>query len=208
MISNIVDDFFNRKTHPVELDELKKNTVKILFFGRIRSYKGVEYLVRAVEGLLRSRRQVQLILAGEGQIYFDCSAIRDNLVLINRYIANSEVSAIFSASDIVVLPYTGASQTGVVSLAYYHARPVIGSRTGGIPELIEEGKTGFLVPREDAQALEEKITYLVEHPGILKEMGEAAREYYRAHYSFEALSRELLKVYHTIAADTAAEKEA
>jgi len=234
MVSNVVEDFFDRKTAihgpsplplspwgrgqgegrsfspvlqgkpgtgcwPVELDGLKDNTVKILFFGRIRSYKGVEYLVRAVEGLLRSHSQVQLILAGDGQIYFDCSAISDNLILINRYIDNSEISPIFTTSDIVVTPYTGASQTGIISLAYFHSKPVIGTRTGGIPELIEDGKTGFLVQKEDSRALEEKIKYLVEHPGVIKEMGKAAREYYSSHYSFEALRGELLTMYRAIA---------
>ena len=211
MVSNVVDDFFDCKTAtrqrqgkpgkvcwPVELDGLRDNTVKILFFGRIRTYKGVEYLVRAMESLLRSHSQVQLILAGEGQIYFDCSAIKDSLILINRYISNSEISPIFTASDIVVIPYTGASQTGIISLAYFHSKPVIGTRTGGIPELIEDGKSGFLVQKEDAQALEEKIRYLVEHPEVIKEMGKAAREYYRSHYSFEALSGELLAVYRTL----------
>jgi glycosyltransferase involved in cell wall biosynthesis len=231
MVSNVVEDFFDDSKAaarpnpplppfkkgefmlqgkpgtgrwPVELDGLKDNTVKILFFGRIRSYKGVEYLVRAVEGLLRSHTQIQLILAGEGQLYFDCSAIKDNLILINRYISNSEISPIFTASDVVVTPYTGASQTGIISLAYFHSKPVIGTRTGGIPELIEDGKTGFLVQKEDSQALEEKIQYLVEHPGVIKEMGEAAREYYRSHYSFEALRGELLTVYRTIAGGNSA----
>jgi glycosyltransferase involved in cell wall biosynthesis len=224
MVSNVVEDFFDCKTAthpapplppfkkgdlmlqgkhgercwPVELDGLRNNTVKILFFGRIRVYKGVDYLVWAMERLLRSHSPVQLILAGEGQIYFDYSAIKDSLILINRYISNSEISPILTASDIVVIPYTSASQTGIISLAYFHSKPVIGTRTGGIPELIEDGKTGFLVQKEDSQVLEEKIRYLVEHAEVRKEMGKAAREYYRSHYSFEALSGELLAMYRTL----------
>ncbi|MEW5804430.1 MAG: glycosyltransferase family 4 protein [bacterium] len=202
MVSNVVEDFTDHKTPagtppcwPPELDGLKRNTVKILFFGRIRSYKGVEYLIQAADRLLRSGSEVQLILAGEGQIYCDCSSIRDNLVLINRYISNAEVSTIFTASDVVVLPYTGASQTGVISIAYFHSRPVIGTRVGGIPELIEDGKTGFVVRPKDSLALEEKIRSLVEHRETIKEMGKAARGYYDSHYSPEALSRELLHIY-------------
>ncbi|MEW6381813.1 MAG: glycosyltransferase family 4 protein [bacterium] len=200
MVSNIVEDFFSHPTRPAELDSLKSGTIRILFFGRIRPYKGVEYLIRAVEMLsARFPDRIQLILAGEGRLYFDYSSVKDKLVLINRYIGNSEVSPIFTASDFVVLPYTNATQTGVISLAYFHAKPVIGTRVGGIPELIEDGKTGFLVQKEEPGALEEKIGYFVEHPQVMKEMGEAAREYYHTHYSFEALGRELFTIYRTIA---------
>ncbi|MCL6582308.1 MAG: glycosyltransferase family 4 protein [bacterium] len=197
MISNVIEVPSEQKIWPAELDSLKSDLVKILFFGRIRSYKGIEYLIGALGRLFQVgfHDRIQLIIAGEGRLYCDYSAIRDRVVLINRYIENSEIGPIFTASDFVVLPYTAATQTGIVSLAYFYAKPVIGTRVGGIPELIVDGKTGFLIRAKDIHALEEKIRYLVENPQKVKEMGKAAKEYYHAHYSFESLGRELSKIY-------------
>lgn len=196
MVSNVVDEFCTRKTQPKELANLQDNThIKILFLGRIRPYKGVEVLLRAVEGLSKSHYKLQLIVAGEGKIYFDCQSVRDSLLLINRYIDNSEVSALFNASDFVVLPYRSATQSGILSLSCFFSKPVIATAVGGIPELIIDGKTGFLVQPGDAYALENKIRYFIEHPADIKRMGKQAREYYQAHYSFEALSKELWTIY-------------
>lgn len=214
MVSNVVmEGSADQKTWPRELDILKDAAIKMLFFGRIRPYKGVKYLIEALRRLSQSgfRDRMQLIIAGEGQLYCDYSSIKDQVVLINRYIGNSEIGSIFSSADFVVLPYTSATQSGIISLAYYYARPVIGTRVGGIPELIADGKTGFLVQPEDATALEEKIRFLMEHPQEMKEMGRAAGKYYCDHYSFTALRSQLLDMYRHVVTEstsvTAGKKE-
>jgi len=203
MVSNIVEDFFKKGTRTSELAALKDSSyTKVLFFGRIRPYKGIEFLVQAVERLLKFHYKVQLILAGEGNIYFDYQSVEDHLILINRYIDNSEIHAIFSVSDIVVLPYVSATQSGIVSLSYYYSKPIIATNVGGIPELIMNGKTGFLVQAGNPHSLEEKMRYLMENPIKMREMGKQAKIYYNRHYSFEALSQELFTIYRTVKAYT------
>ncbi|HEY3297251.1 MAG TPA: glycosyltransferase, partial [Armatimonadota bacterium] len=70
---------------------------------------------------------------------------------------NESVELYFAAADIVVLPYRSATQSGVVQVAYNFVRPVIVTEVGGLPEAVEQGKTGLLVPPEDPEALAQAI---------------------------------------------------
>jgi glycosyltransferase involved in cell wall biosynthesis len=77
------------------------------------------------------------------------SAVR----IVDRYIPNEEVETYFRAADVVVLPYTSATQSGIAQIALSFERPVIVTRVGGLPEAVREGETGFVVPPNDSQAL-------------------------------------------------------
>jgi glycosyltransferase involved in cell wall biosynthesis len=69
------------------------------------------------------------------------------------YVANEDVGVRFSASDLVVLPYRSATQSGIVQVAYQLERPVLCTRVGGLEEMITDGETGLLVPPGDEKAL-------------------------------------------------------
>lgn len=134
----------------------------ILFFGYIRKYKGLDVLLRAMEQLPGDHL---LLVAGE--FYDDRRryemALRlldqqGRLILIDRYVANEEVPLFFSAADLMAAPYLSATQSGVIQVAHGFGLPVVASRVGGIPEVIEEGKTGFLVNAGDSRELAEKIS--------------------------------------------------
>ena len=71
----------------------------------------------------------------------------------DRYIPNEEVGLYFCASDLVVLPYLSATQSGIVKVAYHYNRPVIVTRVGGLPEAVPEGRCGYVVPPADPRAL-------------------------------------------------------
>jgi glycosyltransferase involved in cell wall biosynthesis len=135
-----------------------------LFFGRVEAYKGLRYLLDACE-ILRSRgHDFRLIVAGSGS---DLEQHRrrigasDWVELIDRYIGAAELPDLFRRASAVVLPYTDATQSGVCTLAFAFARPVVATRTGDVPEVVINGETGLLVPPRDAQALADAMAKLL-----------------------------------------------
>lgn len=131
----------------------------LLFFGYIREYKGLEFLLQAME-LLNPEEGYHLLVVGE--FYDNKEKYRTvmnkllkkgQLTLIDKYVRNEDVFNYFSASDIVIAPYIRATQSGVIQIAYGFLKPVIAARVGGIPEVVIDGQTGYLVPPADAEAI-------------------------------------------------------
>ncbi len=136
---------------------------RILFFGYVRKYKGLEYLLRAMPLVLK---ELDVRLAVVGEFYEDIEiysrlvaelGLRESVALIDRYVPNEEVGRYFSQADLVVLPYVTATQSGIIQIAYSFGIPVVTTNVGGLPEVVEEGTTGYLVPPKDASALAQAI---------------------------------------------------
>ena len=135
----------------------------LLFFGLIRQYKGLGVLIDAMT-LLSGRLSCQLVIAGEfyddktkylAQI--DAAGLSESVRVVDEYIANEDVADYFLASNVVVLPYLSATQSGIVQIAFGMATPVITTDVGGLPEAVDHGKTGFIVPSNDSKALADAI---------------------------------------------------
>ena len=148
--------------------ELKIATKKVLlFFGLIRKYKGLDILINAMEKINTELEDYTLLIVGEcyenkGK-YTDLikkAGITDNVQCHYYFVPDNEVGKYFSASDVVVLPYKTASQSGIVQIAYHFNTPVIVSNVGGLPEIVDEGKTGYCVePSPNAFAKAIKAFY-------------------------------------------------
>jgi glycosyltransferase involved in cell wall biosynthesis len=133
----------------------------LLFFGYIRRYKGLDLLLRAMPAI-RERTGARLVVLGE---FYEDRAPYDRLVrelgledavtMRGDYVANEEVSVYVSASDLLVLPYRSATQSGIIQVATQLEKPVLSTRVGGLGEMVEDGRTGILVPPEDPAALVE-----------------------------------------------------
>jgi glycosyltransferase involved in cell wall biosynthesis len=137
---------------------LEENRI-LLFFGYIRAYKGLRTLIEAMPEILRVC-PVHLVVCGEfyegRQETVDLIhhlGLQHKISLFDEFIPNEKVADFFCAADAVVLPYVSATQSGIVQIAYHYDRPVIATAVGGLPEVIVEGKTGFLVPPQDPAAL-------------------------------------------------------
>lgn len=135
----------------------------VLYFGLVRKYKGLEYLIRAMRQVLR-RRRCQLLVVGEfyddKQPYLDLiesEGIADAVRVVDRYVPNEEVALHFDSADVVVLPYTSATQSGIVQIAFGLGTPVITTNVGGLPEAVDDGKTGLIVEPRSAERLAEAI---------------------------------------------------
>lgn len=129
----------------------------ILFFGLIRDYKGLDILIEAFNNLDSSYR---LIIAGESYGSFDKYAKliekninRQRIYVFNNYIPDSQVPDFFCASDVVVLPYRSATQSGITAIAQHFEKPVITTNVGGLKESIENSGIGIVVPEANANQL-------------------------------------------------------
>lgn len=135
----------------------------LLFCGFVRPYKGLDILLEALPTVLNHRR-VHLLIAGEfwqsDQPYREKIAalhLDEVVIIINRYLADDELSAYLEAADVVVLPYRHATQSAVVQLAFGRGRAVITTDVGGLAEVVDHGQTGLVVPPEDPNALARAI---------------------------------------------------
>lgn len=131
----------------------------VLFFGLVRPYKGLAYLI---EALPEVRRHVDCLLLVVGEFYDDKDqytqlieqrGLGQHIRVIDQYVHNEDVALYFGAADVVVLPYIEATQSGIVQIAYGCGTPVITTRVGGLPEAVEDGRTGFLVDARSAEQL-------------------------------------------------------
>ena len=140
----------------------------ILYFGIIRDYKGFDILLNAIAELKDSGLDFHLLAGGEcygsDEKYTQLISnldISDYITWHNKYIPDSEVSNYFSAADVIALPYRTASQSGVTQMAYSYDLPVIVTKVGGLPEIVDEGQSGFTIepenPTELANILEKNL---------------------------------------------------
>lgn len=156
-----------------------------LFFGHIRPFKGLDIALRAWPLL---QRDVTLLVAGEvwfagEQEYRDLArecGVEQKVRFEFRFIPDSDVARYFAAADVVVAPYRHEAQSGVAMNAFYFARPVIASAVGGIPEIIDSGVNGFLVPPENPPALAARIDqfFAVENRASFERGAEASAKKY------------------------------
>lgn len=152
---------------------LALNEEHLLFFGFIRDYKGLDLLLQAMADERVRRLNMKLIVAGEfytdAKPYVDLIRqlnLQDKLVLKTDFIADSEVRYYFCAADMVVQPYKHATQSGVTQICYHFNRPMLVTNVGGLPEIVPNGKVGYVVevnPQAIADAIVDFYTNHREH---------------------------------------------
>jgi alpha-maltose-1-phosphate synthase len=136
--------------------EYKEEEKTVLFFGRMHKYKGVGVLLDAIPLVREKVPDARFILAGAGpelEARAEYIASLQGVELICNRIPNREVSRLFARASVVTLPYLEASQSGVTMIAYAFDKPVVVSNVGGLPEVVEDGMTGLVVPPGDAEKL-------------------------------------------------------
>lgn len=184
--------FTNYKT---DVEEPENNTV--LFFGRILKYKGLEYLIKAEPNISKTIPGFKIIIAGEGDFseYESMIVNRNRYEIINRYIPDTLVPYLFTRAIVVVLPYIEASQSGIIPIAYAFKRPVIVTDVGALPEVVEDGVTGLIVPPGDIDALSGSVINLLGNPLLAKKMGMAGYDKMCREMSWDTISKRLLMIY-------------
>jgi colanic acid/amylovoran biosynthesis glycosyltransferase len=180
--------------------------VRILTVGRLVEKKGIAHAIRAVARLLERGHSLEYTIVGEGELRGDLERlireldVREHVRLLGAK-APRDVVELFGQSHLFVAPSVTASngdQDGppnVLKEAMLTGLPVIASDHGGIPELIEDGVSGFLVPEGSSEEIAAKIEILLEHPERWPEMGKKARASVESRYDAEALNDRLVNVY-------------
>lgn len=171
---------------------------ELLFFGRISKYKGIEYLLDALEILENKGKRINTLIAGSGAYDFGKKRIegKAHIQVMNRFIGNDELTEIIKKTNIVVCPYTDASQSGVVMTSYVFNKPVIASAVGGFPDVVKEGITGWLVPPKNAEKLAFAIEYaLSDRPALRQSEQNIKNIKVRGVFSWNEIGKSLHKVY-------------
>ncbi|MCO5350242.1 MAG: glycosyltransferase [Bryobacteraceae bacterium] len=165
------DYYITPRSHAQKKEMAREPT--LLFFGRLEPYKGIEILLEAFRMVKDSIPRARLVIVGSGSFaqYREQAASIHGLEVVNKWIADSEVGEFFSATDAVVVPYTSASQSGVIEIARAFGVPVIASNVGGLREQVREGRSGLLVPPSDIRALGDACVSILSDPGFRESMG-------------------------------------
>jgi glycosyltransferase involved in cell wall biosynthesis len=153
----------------------------LLFFGYVRKYKGLDVLLEAMPVVVRHSKAI-LVVAGEiwsGRrsilARIRRGGVESDVRLWDRYASVGETELLFTACDLVILPYLDASGSGVFSLAAQYRRPVVASAVGPFGELVKDGVTGRLVRPGNPGLLASAIIESLE-PAVLARYAQAVRD--------------------------------
>lgn len=150
------------------------NKKHLLFFGFIRRYKGLDLLVEALaDERIKAIKNLELVVAGE--FYEDKQpytamitrlGLQDRVKVYSDFIPDNEVKYYFSAADLVVQPYRTATQSGISQMAYHFEKPMLVTAVGGLPEIVPDGKAGYVAaPQPDAIA-DNILRFLAQPEGV------------------------------------------
>ena len=181
-----------------ERKDLKEDGDLILFLGRIYKYKGLEYLIKAEPMITNEVPNAKIVIAGTGENfkkYEETMANRDNFIVHNYHIPYKEGAELFQRCSVVVLPYIDASQSAVIPLAYAFKKSVVVTDVGSIPEIVDDGVTGFIVPPRNPEALADAIVKLLKDDKLRREMGENAYKKLKRDLSWDKIAEKTIEVY-------------
>lgn len=147
----------------------------ILFFGYIKKYKGLEYLLQAIPLILNEVENIKVIIAGEGDMSPYLGFLNDIpeslLEIYNEFIPDDMVATLFRRAKVIALPYTQMTgMSGIINIAYAFGRPVVTTTVWGFNEALQNGVHGFLVPPKDPHALADAIKKILKDNSLRKKM--------------------------------------
>lgn len=170
----------------------------ILFVGRISKEKGILTLIKAVQGLY-----IPLKIAGDGPMIGEYREYvrRNNIhnVHFEGHKSDTGLADLYKKAAFAVVPSEWNEVFGLIIIeSFACGKPVIASRTGGIPELVSDNETGFLFRAGDHLELREKIAYLYSQPALIGKMGKNARKKVEEEYSSGVHYRKLMETYEKV----------
>jgi glycosyltransferase involved in cell wall biosynthesis len=174
---------YAKRSHSDITDDRPSMTNFLLFFGRLELYKGVADLLAAYEQVAASGMAAGieggLVLAGPGPLPGDWQQrLPAGVDWRSRLIGDEEAIELFQNCRALVLPYIDATQSALVAAAYFFNKPVIVTRSGALPEYVQNGRTGLIVPASDPDALAGAMRYALTHQEEMARMGAAGRSWY------------------------------
>jgi len=183
-----------------------KESIKILTIARLVEKKGHKFAIKAINKVLKKHNNIQYIVAGSGPLVDEIGCLVSELGIENYVkflgsVNQNECLRLYQEAHIFILPSVTSDNedqegTPVVLMeAQAAGLPVTSTFHSGIPEVVVEGKSGFLVPEKDVNALEERLEYLIEHPEKWADMGRYGRKYVEEKYDISKLNQKLVEIY-------------
>ncbi|HEB87788.1 MAG TPA: colanic acid biosynthesis glycosyltransferase WcaL [Gammaproteobacteria bacterium] len=184
-------------------------TIRLLTIGRFVEKKGIEFTLAAVANVLKSGLKIHYTLVGDGKLKsrIERQIVENHLeetVTLSGWCDHDEVVRLMDESHLLMAPSVTAEDgdeegiPNVVKEAMAKGLPVLSTWHGGIPELVEDGVSGYLVPERDVTALTDRLSSFCNHPEKWTEMGNRAREKIDAEFDMMRINDELERVYSDI----------
>jgi colanic acid/amylovoran biosynthesis glycosyltransferase len=180
--------------------------IRVVTTGRLVEKKGIEYVIRAIAQLADHNPNLEYTIIGDGPLKEKFQQLiqtlnADSVVNLVGWKSEQEIIEILDQSHIFVAPSITAQDgdqdapINVLKEAMAMGLPVVSTYHGGIPELVEDGISGFLVPERDTSALVKKLGYLAENPDCWSRMGQAGRTYVENYFDLNKLNDRLVDIY-------------
>lgn len=177
---------------------------RLVFLGRVEAEKGVAELIQAVSRLGAAHPEVELVLAGDqpaewAEAYARSLGVDGRLRFVG-WVTGERKAAVFYEANVFVLPsyHEGLPMSLLEAMAW--GLPVVATAVGGIPDVVVQGRHGYLVPPRDTQALTLALDRLLSDPAARRAMGAAGREYVRANLAVEVIASRLDDIYRDLGA--------
>jgi colanic acid/amylovoran biosynthesis glycosyltransferase len=184
--------------------------IRIATTGRLVEKKGLEYAIRAVASVLKAYPYTKYFIVGDGPLKESLLDLTKKLGIVHavQFLGErtqEELIHLLDSCHIFVAPSVTASSgdqdapVNTLKEAMAMGLPVISTLHGGIPELVEDGVSGFLVPECDSEAISSRLDYLIKHPETWIQMGKAGREIVERNYDLNKLNEKLVDIYKNLA---------
>lgn len=176
----------------------------ILTIARLVEKKGIEYGIRGVAKIIKRHRDVQYTIVGSGPLEAEIRDLIEGLEMKDKITLlgarpQEQIIQLMRDADILLAPSvtSGDGDEEGIPVVLMEAMalgiPVVSTLHSGIPELVQDGESGLLVKERDADAIADRLTYLIENPSAGAKMGEVGREYVRKHHDIERLNDQLIE---------------
>ncbi len=173
--------------------------------GRLIGDKGLEYFIQSIPLILKERAGVQFLIIGDGEKKADLmKLVREMKVSQNTFFIGerSDIVLYLELMNIFVLSSLSEGMPVSILEALSLARPVVATRVGGVPELIEDGVNGLLIESRSSSALASAITLLLKDKALASRLGLKGREVVRNQFTVERMVKEIKKVFLELKRDT------
>jgi len=183
---------------------IRPDDLVILFFGNITPSKGIPDLLEAFARVSAQNDRARLVVAGMPLKYINMKDLVDlasdfgiqaRTIFDTRYIPLDEVGSLMELATIVVYPYISSTQSASIQAAYAFGKPVVVTRVGGLPDIVEDGKSGFLVSPNAPEELSAAILGIINDPALIKNMGLYAKELSETRFAWGPIAGKIAQVY-------------
>jgi len=182
----------------LEILQIPANAKLIVTAGRLSPEKGQQFLVEAIPGVRKERNDAYFMFCGNGPMTDKIMQLAKDLGIFDRcrFLGfRRDLADIFPVMDLMVLPSLSEGLPNVVLEAFAAAKPVVASNVGGVPEVVEEDVSGYLVPPGSPEPLTRAILRMLDDPAKMKSMGAAGYERVKRDFTFESQTQKLESIY-------------